>query len=209
MFSRSQERLDRVGGDYTDHVKRTGILGWFNDELFGMNLERSPGFPELRLYLSLWSLISRALLFATMLAIAGMCAWLMILSFNASEPGLGLIFAAMMSVFAYFGAFRIASGFSKRQNHLHLNEYGLEVVDFGQKTFWAWNRIEGFTLQVGRTSSRTWVGLKGAKPLPPVFYRTRIPEDLDAYAIGANGYSNLRGILNAWLERYGAPEKLQ
>ena len=209
MFSATQERLDRVGVNYTDLVKRTGILGWFNDEFFGMNFERSPGFPELRLYLSLWSLSSRAFLFAAMLAIAGMWAWLTILSFNASEPGLGLIFGTMMLVFAYFGAFRIGSGFSRRQNHLHLNEHGLEVVAFGQKTFWAWSQIEGFALQGGRSSSMTQVILRGAKPLPAVFYRTHVPEDLDVYAVGANGYSNLRGILNAWLERYGTPEKLQ
>ncbi len=189
-------------------MKRTGILGWFNDEFFTMNFERSPGFPELTLYLSLGSLLWRAFLLVSMLGITAMWAWLMILSFNASEPAFGLIFVPPMLLFAYFGVFKTASGFSRRNNHLHLDERGLEVVAYGKKTFWAWEEINGFLSGVGRGRARyvTEVVLKGARPLPPVSYRSSIPEQLEPYAIGAHGYQYPRDLFNAWLERYGSPE---
>jgi hypothetical protein len=187
-------------------VKRNGVLGWFNDEFFTMNFERSPGFPELTLYLSLGSLLWRAFLLVSMLGITAMWAWLMILSFNASELAFGLIFVPPMLAFAYFGVFKTASGFSRRDNHLHLIERGLEVVSYGKKTFWAWEEINGFSSEVGRRRYFTEVVLKGAKPSPPVSYRSNIPEQLESYAVGAHGYQYPRDLFNAWLERYGSPE---
>jgi hypothetical protein len=199
-----------IGIKYTDFVKRAGILGWFNDEFFTMNLERSPGFPELTLYLSLGSLISRAFVFAFMLGITGMSAWLMILTFNQALPTdrtVGLIFVPPTLLFAYFGVFKTARGFSRRDNHLHLTERGLEVVAYGKKTFWVWEEINGFSSGYGRRRYVTEVALKGAKPLPPVSYRSSIPEQLEPYAVGAHGYQYVSHLLNEWLKRYGSPEQ--
>ncbi len=187
-------------------MKRTGILGWFNDEFFGMNLERAPGFPELTLYLSLGGLIWRAFLFAFMVSITGMWAWLIYLSFNASEPGLGLLFVGLMLLFAYFGVFRTARGLSRRDNHLHLDERGLEVVAYGKKTFWAWEEINGFWAMSSRSQYSTEVVLKGAKPSLHVSYRSSIPEHLASYAVGAHGYQYVSHLLDDWLKRYGSPE---
>ncbi len=195
-----------ISATYTDLVKRAGILGWFKNEFFGMNFERAPGFPELMLYLSLGGLIWRAFLLSFMVSITGMWAWLMILSFNASEPVLGLIFVPPMLAFAYFGVFKTALGLSRRDNHLHLMERGLEVVAFGKKTFWAWEEINGFWAMSSRSQYSTEVVLKGAKPLPAVSYRSSIPEHLASYAVGAHGYQYVSHLLGDWLERYGSPE---
>jgi hypothetical protein len=194
-------------------VKRTGILGWFKNEFFGMNLDRSPGFPELRLYLSLNAWTSRvAAVGAYLLLIA--IATLFLAGVFQTPPatwpiaiwGWAWVLGWVLVIFAcvFLGLPKYARGFSRRDNYIHLNPDGLKVVWFGKITFWAWSEINGFITLTGR-SVRRYVYLKGEKPGQGVYIPTP-PQILETYAVGAHGYSDQSDLLNDWLERYGSPE---
>jgi hypothetical protein len=169
-----------------------------------MNENPVPGFPEVTFYLGLGTRINRiAELFGGLLLVTVLLMWLVGIG-TTSQLFFGWGFKLLLLVsiisLGYFALFKKIRGLSRQDNYLDLNENGLKCVNYGKTTFWAWNDIEGCVTYDSNRSSGTYVYLKAVNSKSPSV------QVLASYAVGAQGYWDLGGVLNDWLKRYGAPD---